>query len=298
MSAETMSREDAIAAVKTHLSDPGGRVRLHDLMVEEARRVSETLGKQQRRRDFANRDDAHATLRELETLTANLRAMLFYAAYWGTDLRETGIAQAMSFVVEAGGGRRDDHWTLSRGYPASLMLYTAGLACVAAERYALLADLLRMSFVVGGSEFTASDTLVFAHDLIGSPVMRELFPREATRSRNISEHVFKVLEQESAACVPSPARCFDELETLIALVELNSLGERLSTDSPFHAAGRFVQSHGDSVTTARVVISRMEREAVAWKPVRDGLLAVSKERLDALCVAFNTHLKKLIDHMR
>ncbi|QEH35246.1 NAD-dependent protein deacetylase sirtuin-4 [Aquisphaera giovannonii] len=138
-----LTKQMAVASVKKYISEDKYRLRLHDIFMSEAERVSSLfLGDRYPRRNLSmNFRDLAPRISSYEADSGPLLAMLIAGGFWGTDaklwvrcLECVASASEMNDCVED-----VCHVAL---YPVRLLMYGCGVAAAAAKRDDAVAALL------------------------------------------------------------------------------------------------------------------------------------------------------------
>jgi hypothetical protein len=225
----------AVAQLKRHLADPTGRIRLHDLIHNEATELIEsTTGwdMQDRSVGFQQR------LIDYERASARLVSILAVAAYHGT---EPSQQQLVADVIERVARRPVDHGGLTtlldlQQYPTTLLLYGVGLGALAGGRIHGLALALARGEVPDLSSvvplaIAASSWQTLPYELLRASVPsleNKLFPQ--------SLHLHKTIRPLLAELIPDDRRfdeVFDELEYLLGLAYAAKRGEGIGPTGMF-----------------------------------------------------------------
>ena len=123
-----LSTHMAVATVKQYLSEDRHRIRLHDLVMGEAGRVMDKLFPA----DSPNQ--SARSLKQYEAPLEPLIAMLATGAYWGKAQHRKLWVDCFRRLAEPQAGRLTTHLQHLDNYPAYLLLYAFGIACVASGR--------------------------------------------------------------------------------------------------------------------------------------------------------------------
>lgn len=168
----------AVARLKRLVVDPGGRIRLHDLVMEETARVHARL------LDLAvfpkdPSHDAESFLRTADRYVgrcATLLALLAEGARWGTRAHHDLWAEALEMALEDPQDRGGLVWALDmRALPGTLLLYAAGIGAVRSsdpERFVLLARLWNACEQRRGRERRPAADVVNPMDTLDGDILR------------------------------------------------------------------------------------------------------------------------------
>ena len=134
----------AAATLKRFLPDPLQRIRLQDLVHDEADRVARWMRQDAtaRRNEEWTSDKSLQQLERYEALTANLRVMLAAGAFYGTEDQADLWIHAIRTVAQASDDLQSQRTMLTR-YPALLLLYATALGALAARNYRTFTRVVR-----------------------------------------------------------------------------------------------------------------------------------------------------------
>jgi Mrp family chromosome partitioning ATPase len=277
-----------IEAAKEYLSEDRYKLKLRDLTVGEISFIlksTERIGLQEQptKANFAER------LHTYEALANDLLHIQALIGYWGEaahrSLLGLGPKRICDQIPMAGGMTV---WVYSRWYPATLLLYSGGIAAVAARRYENLRTLMLtpVEYPLGGSDF--EPTLVGAVvramlELDRMEVFKGL-PDLERRHTPRSDYLHRVLGpilEESLFLGLEFEEAFDRFEALYALeyahrYDRASLGEFRYWGPP----GRFAWKIGRANSPLDGLIKEAAVEGASWGPIRAGLFAGSLERFN------------------
>lgn len=140
-----LSAKMAAATVKRYLVDPSSKIRLRDLIHEETEKlfseiISPTFDCQSQ---IQPSEELKQRVERYEALCETLLLVFVAGCYWGNeDATRLWVASLQRIANPSGSGGGLDYLLRLRRYPALLLLYSAGLAAVAAGNYATLAAIL------------------------------------------------------------------------------------------------------------------------------------------------------------
>lgn len=291
-----MSVRMAVATVKRYLADDRFRIRLHDLVFEETERLYAELASQR----FAtqgpqlNAEIFQSRMREYEAVSTILLATLITLTYHdekGNSSYLTRIVQRLSRLPRRGGYTALINLQL---YPALLVLYGAGIAAVAAQRYRHLAALL-----VHPESRDDSETQKLVERLhvwsvfegnAGKWVPRADAAREFTPANN---HIFDVMRESLQSYLPDDRdyqTTFDIFEYLLGLTYIDL------TDGDWGPVGCFRWRYGRFQSDYPPIEKFIEHglsQGTAWALLQAGLFGGSVKRLESVRTKYNNFLAKI-----
>lgn len=143
---ELVSAAIARSTMKQYLVDPTKRIRLHELVTGEVLRVRKALDDwpKEAHREPITKESVLARLTAYEQLTETLRSLMAIGCYWGAlehhDLWVTVLTRLFDLPFLRGAYYAE--WAELQYYPALMAMYSAGIACVATNRYETLSAIL------------------------------------------------------------------------------------------------------------------------------------------------------------
>jgi len=151
-----LSAKIAAATVKRYLVDPAARIKLHDLVFDETQRACTELGEpnsplgspQPSLAEYCQR------ARKYEAIIDTLLAIAITGCYWGDESQSALWVTAINQTVDLPRPQGTFYPDLEsmRTYPALLLMYGAGIAALAKQKYELLSAILTQPHFGEGSE--------------------------------------------------------------------------------------------------------------------------------------------------
>ncbi len=279
---------DVIDRLQKYLVDDIHRIELHKLVIGETETVHTkltdarfpVLGVPFRVPEIAGR------LKEYESLTGRLRAIVLtgcrwgapkHAAYWAGCLRRIANPPVTHFG--------DGEWFNFRWYPALLVLYAGGVAAVAAPGYEALAALLspqiKVRSVAGELpliRLVNTGMILDERLAVNLPGVKGVLHSKPTP---FSQHIHAALCESFQDLLPEDAQydaCFHRFECFLTLVHRD-----VAPDWPITLPGRFAwQAKETWVEIVREAAEAKEE----WPALRAGLFGGSIRRFsqaEAFC---------------
>jgi hypothetical protein len=149
----------AVATAKRLLADPSGRIRLRDLAKSETNAVLAVLDGIGDDGGDSSEDEFERRIVRIEGATAKLAAILATGAYWGDTEHISIWVEALQRVGDRGYDQGYRHLNWLRGYPATILLYSASVAALAASRYGNLTAILKAPIRRGSDQAPAAYVL-------------------------------------------------------------------------------------------------------------------------------------------
>jgi hypothetical protein len=277
-----LSTKVAVATLKGYLTEERHRIRVHDLVMSEAERLQGELS-------TAN---GPLTIGELsrrvtlyESLSEVLVALMITGAYWGSEIHNGSWVKCLSRIADAGLRNETSALLALKKYPALLVLYSVGIASVAAGHYKALAAVLTQAKVDYGLGAEPLALSLDVHKVIQGNLQAEVLGLRGRRTP-ISDHIHRILREPFREVLPQDAEYdlfFDKFEYLLALVhlELREQRGRLPVWAPIGRFGwRNNVSAGEN-NIASLIESEIQSTGEDWPALRAGLFGGSVDRARA-----------------
>jgi hypothetical protein len=285
--------------VKRYLVDPSAKIRLRDLVHEETEKLNSEIS--------APSFGAQTQLQPAEELTERVEkygalcetlvSIFVTGCYWGDDSAAklwTASLQRIANPPESGGGLV--YLLKLRRYPALLLLYSAGLAAVAAGNYATLAAVLARPVTrdnYNNSQALCSEVYPIAVDEQG---VWKLMPGLARRHTPVSDHLFDTLRGPLREFLPGDddyRDTFDRFEYLLGLVHADLKRSQVEGGlwgpvGCFAWRGRHLHQEGRA---SQKIGTEIEVEGANWPLLKAGLFGGSLEQLKATKAKFDVFLE-------
>jgi len=296
-----LSAKMAAATVKRYLVDPSAKIRLRDLVHEETEKLfaeisDPAFGGQtqlQPAEELTKRVEKYGALCEM------LISVFVAGCYWGdVDATKLWVSslQRVANPAESGGG--SVYLLKMRRYPALLLLYSAGLAAVAAGNYATLAALLTEPKARGDQKKNEAICSEVHPIAINERGVWKMMPGLDRRHTPVSDHLFNKLRGPLREFLPQDEDyqdAFDRFEFLLGLVhaDLNRreveggwwgpLGCFAWRGRDFHQEGRVSQKIGAEIETA----------GAFWPLLQVGLFGGSLQQLKTAKTKFDGFIGRI-----
>jgi hypothetical protein len=230
----------AVATVKRYLVEPRHRIRLHDLVHEEAEWVYQELLSERFNLhiDKLTKNIFQQRMREYEALVERLMAMLTALSYHDTGANShllTGCIKRLTQVP-----RRDEKEVLVKlqYYPALLLTYAAGISAIAAKRFYNLAAILKEPKY---RDFHDEKNPAIVELNVESVFMKpEWLPDRNALNDIPNDYLFELLHPVLRDYLPrdtSYEEAFNIFEYLLALTYLHIVGGSYSPSGRFEHRG-------------------------------------------------------------
>ncbi len=274
-----LSRKLAMETAKRYLAEARHFIRLEDLVNNETTRLvaavsGPTFDVGSPRPDA---ETIRARAERYEALTSNLASIFMVGCYWGDGQHYRLWRQSIQRIAryELRGGTSYDDWSQMRFLPASFLLYSAGMAAIAAEKY----DTLQMFFSESKS-FTKGQTepLIENASIRVSFINRaanELFAPKNKRKTPGSDWLFERLKSSVGQFVGEEVRyaeLFNRFELLLSMSYCDLI------DKEWVPSGRYGWQQLGPEHPVSLFLQEIGAEGDDWPPLRAGMFGGSAER--------------------
>lgn len=293
-----LSAKMAAATVKRYLVDPSAKIRLRDLVHEETEKLFAEIS--------ALAFGGHTHLQPAEELTERvgkygalcetLVSVLVTGCYWGdnnTTRLWVASLQRVAIPSEIGGGLV--YLLKLRRYPALLLLYSAGLASVAAGNYVTLSALLTKPKARDDEYKNEAICSVVYPSAVMEQSVGQMMPGLDRHHTPVSDHLFDKLRDPLREFLPRDEDyqdAFDRFEYLLGLVHAD-LNRRDTVNGWWGPFGCFTWRGSQDGHTSQKIGAEIDAEGTNWPLLRAGLFAGSLEQLKTAKAKFDDFLKRI-----
>ncbi|MUZ73324.1 hypothetical protein GOZ90_11590 [Agrobacterium vitis] len=284
--AHPLSINAQVSAIKKFVASPQYRVRFHDVLVDEAKRVRTLLDSAYPVE--ATPVDAATTKARFDAYdasTGGLQHMLFAAAHWAEPYNFEAIRQSISKLVPPSLRGGVVRWLEMNKYPGAVCFYAAAFGAMSGGNWPLFKYLVEGRLVHGGEEENVLEHLG-AINVVNSEAANTLHAQN--RHTPVSDHFMVLLGKLSGA--EDRERDFERLEVLLALHYLGASVE----GGRYTLRGRFVWHH--SGKSIQRVLQEVERDGDEWPPLKAGLFGGTKTTVVSLVESLIENVKKMANH--
>jgi hypothetical protein len=296
-----LSAKMAAATVKRHLVDPSAKIRLRDLVHEETEKLfseisAPAFGGQtqlQQGEELTKRVDKYGALCE------TLISVFVAGCYWGNDdATKLWVSSLQRIANPAEGGGGLVYLLKLRSYPALLLLYSAGLAAVAAGNYATLAAVLTKPKARDDQNKNEAICSVVFPIAVNDQGVWKTMPGLDRGLTTVSDHLFNKLRgplREFLSRDEDYQDVFDRFEYLLGLVHAD-LNRREADGGWWGPVGCFARRgrhfHQEGRVSQKIGIE-IEAEGANWPLLKAGLFGGSLEQLKAAKAKFDGFLGRM-----
>ncbi len=281
--AHPLSINAQVSAIKKFVASPQYRVRFHDLLVDEAKRVRTFLDSAYTLE--ASPVDVATTKARFEAYdasTGGLQHMLFAAAHWAEAYNFEPIRQSISKLVPPSLRGGVVRWLEMNKYPGAVCFYAAAYGAMSGGNWPLFKYLVDGRLTHGGNEENVLDHLG-AINVVNSDAANTLHGQK--RHTPISDHFMVLLGKLSGA--EDIEKDFERLEVLLALHYLVASKD----NGRYTLRGRFVWHHSNQ--PMQRVLQEIERDGDEWPPLKAGLFGGDKASAVSTVQSLFENVKKM-----
>ena len=288
----------AVATLKRHLEKSEHRIRVHDLVTDEVRRVLTEL----RASDLSahapwSPEEFKRRIECYEIFTAVLRHLAVTGARWNDGRYDNLWAEVIVALAKGqGDGSGLDVYLDLQLYPAVLIFYCLGLGAMRSGDYSLLRT------IVANTNIPKQHTQKEAHEVLPASIAVDInvartLPGLERRRTPLSDHLVDLLFQEHPELAldrEAFENLFDRFEIMVAMIHIDRTADDL-TGQHFAPVGRFSWRNrsGSETTVTRVLFAEAAAAGAKWAPLHVGLFRGSTERFAAVRTAFEGFLGRL-----
>ena len=291
-----LSVKTAVTTLKRYLADDQHRIRLRDLIMQEAERLYEALATPSLSSapGTISADEFNHRVAEMEARTEILRHLFATGCYWGKPPDERIWIGCLERLGNPPGDRSGGVvWLKLRSYPAQQLLYAGGMGSIAAEKYTALATLLitpTVAYVQG--ERTPAALLLFPVAVMEKD-HAQLLPGLQQRHTPLSDHLCDLLREPLREYLPDDQvyeQAFDRFEYMLSLVHAD-----LDRERDWVPVGRFAWRHrgNDARGIRQLINSEVAEAGTDWPPFKVGLFDGNPDRFNAAETKVDQLVQKL-----
>ena len=292
-----LSTAAAVATVKRYVAEPRHRIRLHDLMHEETEKVYEELTSDQFKPQVPGLDKElfQARMRQYEGTAERLMSMLAALSYYDTGenayLLTRCIERVANLSMDSGYVALLD---LQR-YPALLLIYSAGISALAAQRFRNLAAILLepqyYDRTVGQKVPVVGKFHVWS---VFSDTRKAIpYPNAERRRTPVNDYLFDLLRPMLHDYLPEEqkyADMFDVFEYLLALTYMDLVRDSWS---PIGRFGWRYQRYGWERFHLAEFVRNILEQGTNSEPLRAGFFNGSLQRFSELVQVHKEWIQKV-----
>lgn len=297
---EVPPAQDSADLAKEYISDSRYRIKLHDLVTKSIRSTLQgtslkhfpTQTTAPTAAEFAQR------LRRYEESVERLQSLVVCLAHWCEEEQIPLLGKAIGRMAD----QQDSHsgmvvWINLRLYPATLLLYSGGIAALAVSNYKKLAAMLHERVSVAGHQGETRPVLLQVGESMLELVRSKAFKLLPDHERHYSpqsEYLFKLLQPNLDNLLflgQTYEALFDRFEVLLALVHADSY--KYGCWGPY---GRFAwkyRSRGRESNPFTEIVEEGKSREKDWAPLRAGLFGGSFDRFSQVAAEYEENIRRV-----
>ena len=266
---------DPVKLVKDYLSDPRYRIHLQDLVFHNVRKLIVETSTERfpiQGMDFSL-EKLTERIQTYEDVTKDLRRLLAYIAYWGTEDHRPILGRSLTRLtehIESESGLLI--WIALCWYPIILFCYTSGIASIANGNYQNLETILCAKVTGRRREQKLAVAVSNAIADIEREEIFKMLPGHGKYYVARSEYLFKILQPElddELFLGKDYETIFDRFEVLLALV--SATNRKASGPWVWGPVGRFGWKYSSDQNPLKDVLIEAEQLKEKWPPFKTGL---------------------------
>jgi hypothetical protein len=224
-------------------------------------------------------DYFNEVLRTYETGLEMLMALLANGCYWGSSSQSLLWLRAVARMVDLSPvrpGASNPVYRALRRYPACILLYAAGVACVASRNFATLKILMKdprtsIDAPIEGNKDSPLTSKLVAPYILSEDALNRCSNPEGLRYRT-SVRLHGLLRETLRALIPNDSDyddAFDRFEYLFALVYIEL---KPGVGAPIGRFGlKFSRLFGaSSSNVGEILLNEQEAQGQDWGPLKSG----------------------------
>ena len=261
----------AVATLKRYLVEDRHRIRLDDMVREEAVEVAAATDELIPRSQLPDPANVVTAVRRIDERTGIVRAMFFHGCRHADGNKEDTFERALALMLPRAPWLNQSiytAWSEMRFYPMGSVIYAGAYGALLGRNWSLLRKLLMMRFRSDAAYGRSGAYDMSAISTLEEFVAKSLKPNTKTAA---SDHVLDLLRPLVAGIAPDPESLFDELEVWIGLAAADA-HVRLDRQRSFVPPGRFMwrgsQRAGPGQPAA--TFEQAEQAGSEWAPLQAG----------------------------
>jgi hypothetical protein len=284
-----VSAKLATATLKRLLPNPSNKIRVFDLVSEEANRIHEELDGARFPTvvDHFEDDDMPRRIHQYESLIESLQSMLIVGSYWGDGEQKLLWSRSLEIVADVSPDNKGNAPLLNlRRYPALVLLYSGGIAAVASGNYENLRAVLidaqgRLNYP---TKLLPLASVLHPEAVVLGGWMQRALGESQEYYLPRSEYFYRLLRKPLKEIVPLDDqydKVFDRFEYLFALVNEDQRAKHKLTNQPRFSGRFFLRTEENpDEDIISVVSAELQKDGNDWPPLRAGFFDGSLEKLE------------------
>ncbi len=290
-----------IEVIKRFLADETAYIELHDIVVKEIQRFLslssddhfKVQGIQFSQDEFLER------ISKYESLISDIASISACISYWGTPSHSQILQKVMSRTTD----RLESHnglviWLSLRWYPIIILLYSAGIAAIAGQRYDSLANILNAKTLNSDSRNDQGVLINSINKAFLEFNRNDLFKNVPGHEKYyvpLSEYLYKLIQpplDDILFIGKDYESLFDEFEVMLALAIADQRAR--NGDNVWGPPGRFGWKQWDSDNSPLGrIINTAKKEGEEWAPLNQGLFGKDYDRFIRVAEEYQQNISGL-----
>lgn len=291
--------ENVVDIVKDYIFDSHYAIKLHDLVVQEIRKVQyETEPEKFPLSDQVTIESFAERMRAYESIIRELQSVTILLSHWGGENHAPLLARIISRVTEKSHSTGGKVNLLGlRYYPTLLLLYSGGIAAIDSEKYSNLLTLFTANVGSRHSGEKGEIAIITVVERFLDLERTNIFKSLPGYERNYvprSEYVFKVIQpmlDDLLFLGDSYESLFDRFEVFWALAYADL--DRSEIGGVWGPPGRFAYKLRREGGPFWEVVSEADLYGDDWPPLKAGFFGRSYDRFKRLADAYAEKIANL-----
>ncbi len=290
-------RKPTVANLKKYLGDERFRIQVHDLVIQEAKKLYEEYsGSHFSLNTPFNLDEYKNRVLRYESSIEILQNMLVAGCYWGRQTHEQIWIKCLERVmVSRQEGSWLEIWDKLRFYPSLLLLYAGGISAIIAKQYDNFTALLTLPRYLGDEAEIPLALKLAPNKVIGKNEAEIIFNMKKHYTP-VSAYLQQLLRESFREYLPDEEqyiKFFDRFEYLFALVYSDLFEKHYKRI--WMPVGCFLWRNRNF--PERHIMTEIEQESIEegdnWPPIKAGLFDGSVERFQHIKKEFNNLFRQI-----
>jgi hypothetical protein len=284
-----ISAKLATVTLKRLLPTLTNKIRVFDLVSEEATRIHNELESARFATVVDNFEDDDMTRRmhQYESLIESLQSMLIVGGFWGSEEQKDLWIRSLEIVADVSTDNKGVAPLVNlKRYPALVLLYSAGIAAVAAGKYENLHAVL---IDAQGRINYPTKLLPLALVLHPDDVVLDGWTQRALADSQVyyfprSEYLCRILREPLKEILPIDDhynKSFDRFEYLFALASADERAKHNLNPQRNFVGRFFCHPEENSEDTVSAIFAESQKDGTDWPPLRAGFFDRSPDTLEA-----------------
>jgi hypothetical protein len=287
----------SVENLKKYLGDERFRIRVHDLIMQEANKLYKEYSVSQFSLNTPfNLDEYKSRVLRYESSTKVLQNMLIIGCYWGSQVHEqTWVNCLEKLNIPRQEGRWLEIWDNLRFYPSLRLLYAGGISTIVASQYNNFAALLTLPRYLEDEAEIPLALKLAPNIVINKNGAEKIFNMER-HITPVSAHLQQLLRESFIEYLPEEKqyiKLFDRFEYLFSLVYADLYEKQYK--KIWGPVGCFLWRNRDFPERHIMELIEMEstNERDNWPLIKAGLFNGSFERFEYIKTKFGEFFKEI-----